>query len=580
MATEIAFAADFAIIIVVATIVGFIARQTGQPTIIAYILTGLILGPVFLDLVTEEGLVELMAELGLGFLLFLLGIKMRFDDVRNILRPIVNIAVWQTVLQTALAFAVAYLLGFGLVETIVIALATVFGATPIIVKILSDKDEITELPGKIDVGVLIVQDIYLVIVLALLSAESLGNPTEIATTIVTILFMMSFIAIFSIASSRYILPQLFRRIADNKDIFFIIGIAWAFFFIAISEQFNLSLEVGAFLAGISLAQLPYSKELEERVSPVTDFFILVFFASIGLRLAADDLLTYWVEAVIASLVLMIGNFWIMFYLIDRENFSVETSFLGSVNMIQVSEFSLVVGAIGVAQGFIDTAILGYLSLMAILTMSISTYIINYNKQIYQRVEPWFSRFDSEEKGDVELEEYRDHAVVIGYDKITERALPTLKEQFGQVVLIDRKTAHVEKLKNHSEYDVIYGDFKHGEIRKAAQLKQAAFVLSSTVQPEINERLLTEVSSDTTVFVEAEYIEDARRLYEAGADYVIMSTHMMADQMIGYLDQYFDDQQDFVQAISDDVRQINQEAVEHPSETSFDANADIRGDLDG
>lgn len=304
MATEIALAADFAIIVVTATAIGFIARQTGQPTIIAYILTGLLLGPVFLDVVTEEGLVELMAELGLGFLLFLLGIKMRFDDVRTILRPIVNIAVWQTILQTALAFAVAYLLGFTLVETIIIALATVFGATPIIVKILTDKDEITELPGKIDIGVLIVQDIYLVIVLALLSAESLGNPPEIAITVATILFMMSFIALFSIASSRYVVPQLFRRVADNKDVFFIVGIAWAFFFIAISEQFDLSLEVGAFLAGISLAQLPYSKELEERISPVTDFFILVFFVSIGLRLAADDLLAYWVEAVIASVVLM------------------------------------------------------------------------------------------------------------------------------------------------------------------------------------------------------------------------------------------------------------------------------------
>ncbi|MEM4782388.1 MAG: cation:proton antiporter, partial [Halalkalicoccus sp.] len=149
MVEQIALATDFALIVVTATVIGFLAKQTGQPTIIAYILTGLLLGPVVLDVVTEEGLVELMAELGLGFLLFLLGIKMRLDDVREILRPIVNIAVWQTILQTALAFAVAYALGFTLVETVIIALATVFGATPIIVKILTDKDEITALPGKI-----------------------------------------------------------------------------------------------------------------------------------------------------------------------------------------------------------------------------------------------------------------------------------------------------------------------------------------------------------------------------------------------------------------------------------------------
>src|SRR5690606_17268252 len=126
-------------------------------------------------------------------------------------------------------------LGFNPTEIIIIALATVFGATPIIVKILTDKEEITAVPGKIDVGVLIVQDIYLVVVLALLSADSLGNATEIATTLSVIAVMMTFIGLFSLASSRYLLPRLFRRIADNKDVFLIVAIAWAFFFIAISE---------------------------------------------------------------------------------------------------------------------------------------------------------------------------------------------------------------------------------------------------------------------------------------------------------------------------------------------------------
>ncbi|WP_369684839.1 cation:proton antiporter [Halalkalicoccus sp. NIPERK01] len=558
---QIALATDFAVIVVAATTIGFVAKQTGQPTIIAYILTGLLLGPVFLDVVTEEGLVELMAELGLGFLLFLLGIKMRFDDIRNILRPIVTIAVWQTVLQTALAFAVAYVLGFTLVETVVIALATVFGATPIIVKVLTDKDEITALPGKIDVGVLIVQDIYLVFVLAMLSAGGLTSVADVGLTLVTITVMMSSIALFSLASSRYLLPGLFRRIADDKDVFFVIAIAWAFLFIVVSEGLDLSIEVGAFLAGISLAQLPYSKELEERIAPITDFFILVFFASIGLRLAADDLLAYWVEAVVASAVLMIGNFWIMFYLIDREDFSVETSFLGSINMVQVSEFSLVVGGIAVAQGFVDTPVLGYLSLMALLTMTLSTYVINYNHAIYDRVEPWFARFEGEGKGDVSLPEYRDHAVAIGYDEITERALPRLKERYGEVVVIDRRTDHIERLREEGEYESVYGDFKHGEIRKAAGLKRADFVLSSTVQPELNERLLGEVSAGTIVFCEAERIDDAERLYDLGADYVILSTHLTGEKLAAYLESYFDDREAFEAAIGEDVRRIRRGGID-------------------
>ncbi|ELY44026.1 cation:proton antiporter [Natronorubrum bangense] len=563
--SEIALAADFAIIIVVATIVGLIARQTGQPTIIAYILTGLILGPVMFDIVTEDGLVESMAELGLGFLLFLLGMKMRFDDIREILRPIINIAVWQTILQTALALAVAWALGFDPTEVVIIALATVFGATPIIVKILTDKDEITALPGKIDVGVLIVQDIYLVIILALLGADELGSANEIATTLGVIAVMMTFIGVFSIASSRYLLPKLFRRIADNKDVFLVVSIAWAFLFIAVSEQFDLSLEVGAFLAGISLAQLPYSKELEDRITPITDFFILVFFASIGLRLAADDLLAYWLEAIVASVVLMVGNFWIMFYLIDREDFSVETSFLGAINMVQVSEFSLVVGALAVQQGYIGTDILGYLSLMALMTMSVSTYIINYNHTLYAKSKPWFSRFESESKTDIDLKSYDDHAIAIGYDEVTQQVLPLLEEEYGDVVIIDRRTDHIEELEEEGRYDYIYGDFRHGEIRKAANLKNASFVLSSTVQLDVNKALLNEVSDDATAFVEAERIDGARELYDRGASYVILSTYLTAEKLSEYLEWYVSDPASFDEAVERDIERITERARSDPTD---------------
>ncbi len=557
---EVALAADFAIIIVAATVIGLVARQLGQPTIVAYILTGVILGPVMLDIVTVEGLVEHMAELGLGFLLFLLGLKMRFEDIREILAPISNIAIGQTVFQTALAFVVALLLGFETVEILVIALATVFGATPIIVKILTDKDEITSLPGKIDVGVLIIQDIYLVIVLALFSADEIGDPGQIATTLTIIFVMMGSIALFSLASSRYLLPTLFRRIANNKDVFLIVAIAWAFLFIAVAETFELSVEVGAFLAGLSLAQLPYSKELEDRITPITDFFILIFFASIGLQIeSASTLLAYWWEAIAASVVLMIGNFWIMFYLIDREDFSVETSFLGSINMVQVSEFSLVVGALALGQGLIGDDILGYLTLMALLTMTVSTYIISYNHAIYSRVEPWFRRFESEDVRDETLDDYSDHVVAIGYDEVTEPALPLLEQRFGEVVVIDRKTEHIAALDAEGKYDFIFGDFRHSEVRKAAGLKRARFVLSSTVEPEVNKALLAEVPEEAVVFVEAQTVDHAHELYDAGATYVIMNTHLAAEQFSTYLQAYFEDPSAFEAAIEEDIERIRQQS---------------------
>ena len=577
--TDIALAADFAIIIVAATVIGLLARQFGQPTIVAYILTGVILGPVLFDVVTDEGLVDLMAELGLGFLLFLLGMKMRFADIRDILRPISNVAIGQTVLQTALAFLVAWWLGFGTVEILVIALATVFGATPIIVKVLTDKDEITTLPGKIDVGVLIVQDIYLVVVLALFSADSLDNAGEIASTLAIIFVMMAFIGIFSIASSRYLLPRLFRRIADNKDVFLIVAIAWAFLFIAIAEGAELSVEVGAFLAGISIAQLPYSKELEDRITPITDFFILVFFASIGLQIEGlSSLLYYWREAIIASLVLMVGNFWIMFYLIDREGFDVETSFLGSINMVQVSEFSLVVGALALSQGLIGDEVLGYLTLMALLTMTVSTYIISYNHAIYDRVQPFFARFESSDGLVEESAVHRNHAVAIGYDELTEPVLPLLEDRYGEVVVIDRQTEHIGQLEEADRHETVFGDFRHLEIRKAAGLRKAAFVLSSSVELEVNRTLLREVRDDAIVFVEAARIEDARQLYEEGADYVIMEGYLGTEQLARYVEQYFTDRPAYDRATASDIERIARRSRRLPDEepAGFPIDIDPRG----
>ncbi|WP_226042569.1 cation:proton antiporter [Natrinema sp. DC36] len=545
------FATDFAVIIITAVLLSYLARLTGQPTIVAYIFTGLVLGPVFLDVVSQSELVVLMSELGLGFLLFLIGMKMRIDDIREILRPIINIAIWQTILQTALAFVVAFALGFTLLETTVIALATVFGATPIIVKLLSDKDELATLPGKIDVGVLIIQDIYLVILLAVLSAESLSNPQEIAVSVGTILLLMGGVGIISYLSARYLLPSLFRAVAEDRRAFFIVGIAWAFVFILGTEQLNLSLEVGAFLAGLSLAQVPYTSELTERVRPITDFFMVVFFTSIGLQLAADSLLAYWVEALIASAALMVGNFLIIFYLIDREQFTPETSFIGSLNMAQVSEFSLVVGALAVTRGFIDASILGYLSLMAIVTMSLSTYLINYNYQIYERVKPYLARFESEEKRDVDLHVYQDHAVVVGYDEIIRTALPLLQEHFGDVVVVDRNPAHAE-VHQSADYEYIYGDFKHGEIRSGAGLKRAAFVLSSTVEPDINRILLEEIGDDTVVFAEAESTEDAADLYDRGAHYVILSTALTSEKLTDHLRLYFNESEEFWAVVDSDI----------------------------
>ncbi|TYL39173.1 potassium transporter Kef [Natronococcus pandeyae] len=552
----IALAADFAIVVVTATVLSYIARRTGQPTLVAYILTGIVLGPVLLGIVTEEQLIEVMAELGLGFLLFVLGIEMRFDRIKDILRPIVNIAVGQTILQTAAAFGIAFLLGFRGMDVFIIALATVFGATPIIVKLLDEKDELKTLPGRIDIGVLIVQDIYLVIVLALVGAGLEGTAGEILFDVARILGLMAAIGAVSYVAYQYLLPKLLASVASDRNVLFVVGLAWAFLFIFVAEALELSVEVGAFIAGLSLAQLPYSTELKERMRPVTDFFLVVFFTSIGLQLEADYLLAYWQEALVASAVLMIGNFLIMFYLIDRENFAPETSFLGSINMVQVSEFSLVVGALAVTQELVDEPILGYLSLMALVTMTLSTYIILYNNRLYELAEPYLGRFEDEDQRDASLSITEDHALLVGYDPVVRETLPVIKEQFDDVVVVDRSAENVDELES-MDVDYYYGDVRHGEIREQADLETAGFVLSMARPSSVNRQLIEETEDDTLVIATAEHVDEAADLYELGADYVVLK-EVMAGELVGeYVQAFVEDRDRFRDSARESMNRIRE-----------------------
>jgi DNA-binding NarL/FixJ family response regulator len=209
------------------------------------------------------------------------------------------------------------------------------------------------------------------------------------------------------------------------------------------------------------------------------------------------------------------------------------------------------GALAISQGYIGPEILGYLSLMAIVTMSLSTYVINYNSQIWARVEPWFARFESPDKRDVDLKTYRNHAVVIGYDEITKQTLPLLEAQYDDVVVVDRNPQNTAFLRQ-SQYDYVYGDFKHSELRKAVGLGRAAFVLSSSVERDINRTVLRETRDDAVVFAEANSIEDAIDLYREGATYVIISTLLTSQELTETLESYLETPDEFQQRVTRDV----------------------------
>jgi Kef-type K+ transport system membrane component KefB len=578
------FTVDLAIILLSATVAGFLARQTGQPTIIAYLLAGVVLGPTVLGIVEVSALTDTLSELGLAFLLFLLGMKMRIDDVRHILTPVLRISVPQMAAVGLAGGALAWVLRFSPLEALIVGLAVMYSSTAVVIKMLTDKDEATSLHGKIDVGVLLVQDIVVVILLAVLAAGRPESAGDVAMTLLVVLLLVALIGLVALAASRYALPAVFRRIADNRPVFFLVALSWAFLFVLISKEINvilaplgveayLSIEMGAFIAGLAIAQLPYSKELQDRINPLTDLFVMVFFVTVALDLEARELLFYWPEAVIAALVLMPVKFAIFFFLIQREDFRVETTFLGSISMIQISEFGIIVGVAAFEGGFITQEVVGFLTLLALITMGASVYFIAFSHALYARAAPYLDRWETDAVFEADLHEYCNHAVVIGYDAVTRSVLPLLAEHYASVVVVDRKVEHIRLLKERG-FDAIYGDFRNATIRKDAAVKRAAFALSSSVEPDVNKALLREVPPEATVFVEAQNVADAQDLYRRGAHCVVLSARLAGGRLAAYLKTYLEDEAAFRQCVDADVSLLRS------ADPLPDMHRQIVGGLDG
>lgn len=505
---------DFSIILVTAFVLAILASRTGQPTVIAYLVTGLMLGPVFLDVVEVTEFIHLVEELGFPLLLFLIGLEMKFDAFRSILSRVGKIALVQVITQQIMAFSVAYLLGFGFTESFYISMCTIFGATPVVVKMLTDKHETSTRAGRVDIGVLILQDIFMVVVLGFLAAGEISGGADLVRTLGRIIFMGLTLAAVSFLASKSIESKLLGDLSNNKHAFLIQGLAWAFLFISLADLLGLSLEIGGFLAGISLGQVPYSIELQEKIRPLTNLLLAVFFAGIGLSLNAQELFAYWKEALIAISILSSTAFIIMYILTRWQNFSTETSFKSSINLVMMSEFGLVAGAVAVDQGLLTAGILGYMTLIKLITNGYAVYLIQYNDKIYQYFKPHLNIVGEEEK----VNDSSDHAIIFGNSRLDEVIRPVIDEKYEDVIYVEANPHEMRKLEEEGE-DFVFGNPRHPEVRQEAGVENASVVISLEEDFDLDMEMAENL--EVPFIAVSDDKEESDDLLEAGANHVIL-----------------------------------------------------------
>ncbi|MGF1487889.1 MAG: cation:proton antiporter [Prochloraceae cyanobacterium] len=384
---------EIAALLTIATIFGTLALWLRQPLMIAFIAVGVVAGPAGLDLVAAGEQLELLAELGITVLLFVVGLKLDPHEIETVGPAAVIAGVGQIVMTGAIGYAIAIFLGIDLFASFYIAVGLTFSSTIVVIKLLSDKKEIDALHSRIAVGILIVQDIVVVLVTIALSAFNGSNQSSIGQTLLMVILKAICFLLILWPIDRYLLPRLLRSLAYSTELLLIFAITWAIGLAAIADALEFSKEVGAIVAGISLASTPYRVIISSRLVSLQDFLLLFFFINLGIHIDVTHLGDEIGPALIFSAFVSIGKPIMLMSLLGIMGYRKYTSARVSFSLSQISEFSLILATLGVSLGHISTKILGLITLIGTITMGLSTYAIIYSNFLYKKLSPWLSIFE-------------------------------------------------------------------------------------------------------------------------------------------------------------------------------------------
>jgi Kef-type K+ transport system membrane component KefB len=389
---------DISLCIITATVFAFIAKWLRQPLLLGYVLAGVVIGRTQgFGWISGPEEIETISELGLILLLFMIGLEIDLKKLRKSGAGVIAAGIGQFVICAALGLAFAPLLGFrfgpGNFAPLYLAVAVALSSTMIVVKLLYDKFELDTLPGRITLSILVFQDIWAILFLAL--QPNLTEPSPLV--LVVSLAKGAGLVAFAMLVSRYLLPVLFRSIAKLPELMLIGALAWCFAVSMLAAWLDLSREMGALIAGVSISTFPYSLDVIAKVISLRDFFITLFFVTLGAKVPRPSL-DIVLLALAGSGFLIVSRFLSITPILYLLKYGNRASFLPALNLAQVSEFSLVITALGVGYGHIDQRLLSVVLFMLVITSVLSTYWILYSHSIYQVMQPWMKRLGMRDLG--------------------------------------------------------------------------------------------------------------------------------------------------------------------------------------
>jgi len=527
--------------IVITAVISYILSMLKQPLIGAYIISGMLLGPGVMNIIKEEAALSLFSDLGIAFLLFMVGLELNMGKLKDVGKAALTAGIGQILFTSAIGYYLALYLGFPKIESLYLSMALTFSSTIIVVKLLSDKEELETLYGRIVLGILLVQDFAAIILLMFLSGASeqvfLGMPQliKISASGAVLIFL-------SLLSGKYVIPPFFKRAAMSQELLFLSSIAWCLAFIYLSFLLGFSVGVGAFLAGISLASLPYYYEISGRIKPLRDFFVLLFFIILGARLDIFAEKAVLFSAVLLSLFVLIGNPVILMAITGLLGYTKRTSFFAGLGIANISEFSLILIALGNKLGHVQRVAVSTVTFIGLITFVCSTYLITHNSELYNALSKYLSIFERKRINELENlpKDEEKQVLLFGCHRLGYSISEKLSKMEKNFIIVDFNPETVKMLKA-KDINAIYGDATNVELLEKLKLGEAKMIISTLSHVNDSLLILKKVRSygkNIPVILTANKLEDAIELYKNGASYVVLP-HFLGGELTAELIERFD-----------------------------------------
>jgi len=522
---------ELAAMLLIAFVISYIVKIFRQPIIVGYIIAGMLITPFIIYFGASQDVISLFSEFGIALLLFMVGLHLNPKVIKEVGTSSLLIGLGQMILTFALGFLISTLvLGFSVVVSVYVGIAMMFSSTIIVMKLLSDKKQLDSLYGKISIGVLIIQDLVAIAVLIVISTMS-GGVNEASFALTSLLWGLGLIIILFLIG-YFVLPKLTRSIAKSQELLFLFAIAWCFVIAALFSYFGFSLEIGALIAGVVLAISPYSTEISSKIKPLRDFFLVIFFVILGLNIQLSSIGSIIINAIILSLIALIAKPIILMSLSALFSYTKRTNFFVGTTLAQISEFSLIVLTLGLASGHISSEIVSTLTLTAVITITLSTYLIIYSQQIYERMNSFASIFEKRKVRKRRKSKEKYNAILFGYNRIGFGILRSLKRLKRSYLVVDFNPDTIADL-SKLRIPCLYGDAYDSDLLEDLPLKDVQIVVSTIPDFETN-KLLAETIKSTNpravVILRAHTIPDALALYRKGANYVL-TPHFLGGEYV-------------------------------------------------